>query len=88
MGASARIGSASDFVFAFVPHGPKKQLDLFFHAMKCYQGGLLEVRAKTTGEHSYKHVFTSWPSLDVLMQQLTCKLPKCIDSANRSSKKR
>lgn len=44
MGPSGRIGTASDFVYAFVPHGPKRQLDLVFHAIKCHQRGLGAVR--------------------------------------------
>lgn len=44
MGPSARIGTASDFVYAFVPHGPKKQLDLFFHAIRCSKSNSFEVR--------------------------------------------
>lgn len=27
-------------MYAFVPHGPKKQLDLIFHAISCHQKGL------------------------------------------------
>ena len=45
LGPSGRIGTASDFVYAFVPHGPKRQLDLMFHAIKCHQRDLLGVRA-------------------------------------------
>ncbi len=44
LGPSGRIGTASDFVYAFVPHGPKKQLDLVFHAINCHQRGLSRVR--------------------------------------------
>lgn len=43
LGPSGRIGTASDFVYAFVPHGPKKQLDLVFHAISCHQRGLSAV---------------------------------------------
>jgi hypothetical protein len=43
MGPSARIGTASDFVFGFVPDGPKKQLDLFIHGMKCHSNGSFQV---------------------------------------------
>ena len=43
LGPGGRIGTASDFVFAFVPHGPKKQLDLIFHAIGCHQQGLSRV---------------------------------------------
>ena len=38
-----RIGCASDFLFAYVPYGPLKQLDLFFHSIKCCQEGLEKV---------------------------------------------
>ena len=43
LGPSGRIGTASDVVYAFVPAGPKKQLDMFFHGIECRQKGLGEV---------------------------------------------
>ena len=39
LGANPRIGCASDFVFAYVPFGPLKQLEMYFHAVEaCRQG--------------------------------------------------
>ena len=43
LGASGRIGTASDVIYAFVPAGPKKQLDMFFHGIECRRNGLEEV---------------------------------------------
>ena len=43
LGPSGRIGTASDVVYAFVPAGPKKQLDMFFHGIECRENGLEEV---------------------------------------------
>ncbi|PRW20755.1 FAD NAD(P)-binding domain-containing [Chlorella sorokiniana] len=34
MGRNPRIGTASDFVFAFVPAGPISQLEMYFHAVE------------------------------------------------------
>ncbi|KAK9828833.1 hypothetical protein WJX72_002308 [[Myrmecia] bisecta] len=39
MGDSGRIGTASDFVYAFVPEGPKRQIDLFLHSYTCHKQG-------------------------------------------------
>jgi hypothetical protein len=33
LGPDPRVGCASDFVFAYVPFGPLKQLEMFFHAV-------------------------------------------------------
>ena len=51
LGPSGRVGTASDFVYAFVPHGPKKQLDLIFHAITCHRTGLIAV-----GQHALCHL--------------------------------
>lgn len=40
LGNNPRIGCASDFVFAYVPEGPKKQLEMFFHSVDCCRKGL------------------------------------------------
>jgi hypothetical protein len=40
LGANPRIGCASDFVFAYVPFGPIKQLEMFFHSVDCCRRGL------------------------------------------------
>ncbi|KAL4457342.1 hypothetical protein ABPG75_012207 [Micractinium tetrahymenae] len=39
MGPNPRIGTASDFVFAYVPLGPQKQLEMFFHAVDLIRQG-------------------------------------------------
>ncbi|KAL6781746.1 hypothetical protein ACKKBF_B09280 [Auxenochlorella protothecoides x Auxenochlorella symbiontica] len=39
LGRNPRIGTASDFVFAFVPAGPLKQLEMFFHSVQCCRAG-------------------------------------------------
>ncbi|KAL4419583.1 hypothetical protein ABPG77_004832 [Micractinium sp. CCAP 211/92] len=39
MGPNPRIGTASDFVFAYVPLGPQKQLEMFFHSMDLIRQG-------------------------------------------------
>ena len=44
LGKNPRIGTASDFVFSFVPSGPLKQLEMFFHAVECCRNGLEKVR--------------------------------------------
>jgi len=44
LGRNPRIGCASDFVFAYVPFGPIKQLEMYFHAVDCCRKGLEEVR--------------------------------------------
>lgn len=40
LGPNPRIGCASDFVFAYVPFGPIKQLEMFFHSVACCERGL------------------------------------------------
>jgi hypothetical protein len=45
LGANPRIGCASDFVFAYVPWGPMKQLEMFFHSVDCCKKGLEKVCA-------------------------------------------
>lgn len=45
LGRNPRIGTASDFVFAFVPAGPMKQLEMYFHVVDCCKKGLESVRA-------------------------------------------
>ena len=44
LGPSGRIGTASDVTYGYVPVGPKKQLDMFFHGMECYKRGHGAVR--------------------------------------------
>jgi len=44
LGPSGRIGTASDVTYGYVPVGPKKQLDMFFHGMACRQRGQEAVR--------------------------------------------
>jgi hypothetical protein len=45
IGPNPRIGCASDFVFAYVPFGPIKQLEMYFHSVDaCRQGKEEEVR--------------------------------------------
>jgi hypothetical protein len=60
LGPSGRIGTASDFVFAFVPHGPKKQLDLIFHAIGCHQQGLSQVRQSQREQCQRKDWHCTW----------------------------
>ena len=43
LGGSGRIGTAQDGIFAYVPAGPHKQLDMFLHAYDCYKRGRLQV---------------------------------------------
>lgn len=43
LGRNPRIGCASDFVFAYVPYGPLKQMDMFFHSIKCCMKGMEKV---------------------------------------------
>lgn len=43
LGTNPRIGCASDFVFAYVPFGPIKQLEQFFHSVESCKEGLEEV---------------------------------------------
>jgi hypothetical protein len=46
LGPNPRIGCASDFVFAYVPFGPIKQLEMYFHSVDvCRQGKEEDVRA-------------------------------------------
>jgi hypothetical protein len=40
LGKNPRIGCAADFLFAYVPFGPMKQLDMFFHSVECCKSGL------------------------------------------------
>lgn len=42
-GKNPRIGTASDWVWFNVPHGPQKQIDCFLHAYECCKMGLEEV---------------------------------------------
>ena len=44
LGRSARIGTASDWVWYNVPHGPKKQLDSFFAGQRCIRQGKEQAR--------------------------------------------
>lgn len=45
IGPNPRIGCASDFVFAYVPFGPIKQLEMYFHSIDaCRQGKEESVR--------------------------------------------
>lgn len=43
LGRNPRIGCAADFLFAYVPFGPMKQLQMFFHAVDCCKKGLEKV---------------------------------------------
>lgn len=43
LGKSARIGTASDWVWYNVPHGPQKQVESFFQGQRCIQTGKEEV---------------------------------------------
>lgn len=43
LGKSARIGTASDWVWYNVPHGPQKQIESFIHGQKCIREGKEEV---------------------------------------------
>jgi len=40
LGRNPRIGCAADFLFAYVPYGPLRQLDMFFHAIACCDKGM------------------------------------------------
>jgi hypothetical protein len=44
LGPSGRVGTASDVTYGYVPVGPKKQLDMFFHGMECRRRGQEAVR--------------------------------------------
>ena len=44
LGPSGRIGTAQDGIYAYVPAGPHKQIDMFLHSYACYKRGQLEVR--------------------------------------------
>ena len=46
LGPNPRIGCASDFVFAYVPFGPIKQLEMFFHSVDACRAGKEEVRRR------------------------------------------
>ncbi len=43
LGKSARIGTASDWVWYNVPHGPQKQVESFFQGQRCIQTGKEQV---------------------------------------------
>lgn len=43
LGRNPRIGTASDWVWFNVPHGPQKQIACFLHAYSCFKQGLEEV---------------------------------------------
>ena len=52
MGRNPRIGTASDWVWFNVPHGPQKQVACFLRAYECCKAGKEEVhilRPHTTG---------------------------------------
>ena len=38
LGKTARIGTASDWVWYNVPHGPQKQIESFFQGQRVHQG--------------------------------------------------
>ena len=42
-GKSGRIGTASDYVFAYVPGGPQQQIDMFLHAYDLCRAGCSKV---------------------------------------------
>ena len=44
MGRNPRIGTASDWVWFNVPHGPQKQVACFLRAYECCKAGKEEVR--------------------------------------------
>lgn len=62
LGRNPRIGTASDFVFAYVPFGPQKQLEMFFHSAEQIKLGrekeILKIMTPTplgaTGETNHK----------------------------------
>ena len=43
LGRSARIGTASDWVWYNVPHGPQKQVESFFQGQRCIREGREQV---------------------------------------------
>ena len=43
LGRSPRIGTASDWVWYNVPHGPQKQVDSFFQGQRCIREGREQV---------------------------------------------
>ena len=45
LGRTARIGTASDWVWYNVPHGPQKQLESFFQGQRCIREGREQVYA-------------------------------------------
>ncbi|KAK9828719.1 hypothetical protein WJX72_001703 [[Myrmecia] bisecta] len=44
LGKNPRIGTASDWVWFNVPHGPQKQMDCFFRAYECWRLGKEQAR--------------------------------------------
>jgi hypothetical protein len=42
LGDDPRVGCAADFLFAYVPYGPLKQLDMFFHSIDCCDKGMID----------------------------------------------
>ena len=42
LGNNPRVGCAADFLFAYVPYGPLRQLDMFFHSVECCNKGMEE----------------------------------------------
>ena len=43
LGKTARIGTASDWVWYNVPHGPQKQIESFFQGQRCIRDGKEQV---------------------------------------------
>lgn len=43
LGRSPRIGTASDWVWYNVPHGPQKQVESFFQGQRCIREGREQV---------------------------------------------
>ena len=46
LGRSARIGTASDWVWYNVPHGPQKQVESFFQGQRCIREGREQARPR------------------------------------------
>ena len=45
LGRSPRVGTASDWVWYNVPHGPQKQVECFFQGQRCIRKGREQVGA-------------------------------------------
>ncbi|KAK9827287.1 hypothetical protein WJX81_000437 [Elliptochloris bilobata] len=89
LGPSGRIGTASDVVYAFVPAGPKKQLDMFFHGIDCRRHGLEKAFIAALQSTSLTSVDGETASLEryaALINEATTLLLDKLDAAAQSKK--